>query len=60
MIDQRARERDALGHAAGKMVRIGVGESFEADEPHEFIHFVAFLAARRRARRGRPEYCGER
>ena len=42
MISARA-SADALGHAAGKMVRIGVGERFEADQAHEFVHFVAFL-----------------
>ena len=43
MIDQRAGERDALGHAAGEMVRIGVGEAFEADEAHELVHLVPLL-----------------
>ena len=44
MIDQRAGERDTLGHAAGKMMRIGIRKRFESDEPHEFVHFMAFLA----------------
>ena len=30
--DERAREADALAHAAGKLLRIGVLEAVEADE----------------------------
>src|SRR5207302_802971 len=33
MIDQRPRQSDPLGHAAGQMVGEGVGECREADEP---------------------------
>ena len=44
VIDQRAGERDALGHAAGEMVRVGVGEGFQADEAHELVDLVALLA----------------
>src|SRR4029077_15780184 len=43
MIDQRAGERDALRHAAGDMMRIGIGKRFESDEPHEFVDFISFL-----------------
>ena len=43
MIDQCPRQGDALGHAAGKMMRIGVGKPFKADEAHEFIHFVTLF-----------------
>src|SRR5439155_19776183 len=43
MINQRSRQGDALGHAAGKMMREGVGESFEADQAHEFVHLLSFL-----------------
>lgn len=43
MIDQRAGERDALGHATRKMVGIRIGETFQADKTHEFVYFVAFL-----------------
>src|SRR5512144_635637 len=44
MIDERARKRNTLGHAAGKMMRIRIGKRFEADQPHEFIHFISFFA----------------
>src|SRR6266404_5259033 len=43
MVDQRARQGHSLRHSTGKMVRIGIGELFEADEPHEFRDFVALL-----------------
>ena len=43
MIDQRAGQSDALGHAAGEMMRIGIGESFEADQAHEFVDFMALF-----------------
>ena len=44
MIDQCACERNALGHAAGKMMRIRIGKRFESDQPHEFVHFISFFA----------------
>jgi len=43
VIDERARKRYPLGHAAGKMVGVGFGKCFEADEAHELIHFLALL-----------------
>jgi hypothetical protein len=43
MIDEGASQSDALSHATGKMVRVGVSERFEADKAHEFIDFVPFL-----------------
>src|SRR5205814_2620176 len=53
VIDERTGESDALGHAAGKMMRVGVPKSVKADEVHEFVHFVAIFmqhAARDEAR----------
>src|SRR4051794_10829318 len=41
MIDQCPRQRDALRHPAGKMMRISVGETLETDQAHKFIHFFA-------------------
>src|SRR6516162_10266573 len=38
MINQCASKRDALGHAAGEMMRIRIGKCFEADESHKFRH----------------------
>ena len=46
MIDEGARQGDALGHAAGELVRVGVGERFEADEAHEVVDLVATRARR--------------
>ena len=46
MIDQRAGESDALGHAAGEMMRKGIGECFEADEAHEFINFMSLCSSK--------------
>ena len=43
MINQGARQSYALRHSAGKVMRISVGEGFQANEPHEFFHFIAFL-----------------
>src|SRR5262245_51453619 len=43
MIDESARERNALGHAAREMMRVRICKSFEADEPHEFMHFRFLL-----------------
>ena len=54
MIDQRPRERDALRHAAGKMMRISVGEIFQPHQPHEFIHFMPLLREAPRARPAPP------
>ena len=53
MINQGARQSYALCHAARKMMRISVGEGFQADEAHEFIDLTAFLlkhTARNQAR----------
>ena len=44
MINQCARQGDALGHAAREMVGEGVGKSFQPDQAHEFIDFGAFFA----------------
>jgi hypothetical protein len=44
VIDERAGESDALGHAPRKMMWIGIRKSLESDEPHEFVHFVLFFA----------------
>ena len=44
VIDQRARQGDALGHAAGEMVGEGISKSFQTDQAHEFIDFGALLA----------------
>ncbi len=46
MIDQGASQGDALRHAAGKMMRIGIGETLPSPQAHEFVHFMAFFAAR--------------
>lgn len=57
MIDERPRQGGALGHAAGKMVRIGVGKFFKAHQAHESFHFVALLlqqAARDKSRLNVP------
>ena len=43
VIDQGAGESDTLGHAAGKMMRIGIRKSVESDESHEFIDLLAIL-----------------
>ena len=43
MIDQRSRKGDALRHAAGKLMRIGVGERLESNEAHEIVHLTALL-----------------
>ena len=43
MIDERAGQCDPLSHAAGKMVRKGVGKCFQAHETHEFVNFRAFF-----------------
>src|SRR5205823_14646395 len=44
MIDKRSRERGTLGHAAGKMVGIGVGKYFKAHQTHELIYFLVFFS----------------
>src|SRR6185503_19399797 len=44
VIDESAGESHALGHAAGQVMRVGCGERFQPDEPHELLDFVAFLA----------------
>lgn len=43
MIDECACKRDALGHAAGEMMRIRICKRFEPDQPHEFVHFISFF-----------------
>src|SRR6185437_9747357 len=44
VINQRAGERNALGHAARKMMWVGIRKSLESDEPHEFADFAPFFA----------------
>ena len=44
VIDERASKRDALGHAAGEMVRVSGAERFQADEAHEAIDLIALFA----------------
>ena len=46
--DQRARERDALALAAGELVRLALGQTFE---PHQRQHL---LDSRRDFRLGKP------
>ena len=43
MIDQRARQGNALRHAAGEMVRKGISKGFEPDQTHEFIDLGALF-----------------
>src|SRR5688572_23844429 len=43
MIDEGTRQRYALGHASGKMVRVGFGKVFQSNQAHELIHFMAPL-----------------
>ena len=43
MINQRPGQGNALGHAAGKMMRVGVGKCFQANQTHEIVHFRPFL-----------------
>ena len=40
MVYECSCEGDALGHAAGELVGIGLGEGFEAHESHEFVNDV--------------------
>jgi hypothetical protein len=42
-IHQGARDRDTLGHAARKMMRIGVGKAFQAHEAHEVVYFLVLF-----------------
>src|SRR5204862_5821295 len=43
MTNQRTCQSDSLGHAAGKVVWIGVRERLEADSTHEFLHVITLL-----------------
>src|SRR5437899_13076229 len=43
MINQGASQSYALRHSARKVMRISVGESFQANKAHKFSHFIAFL-----------------
>lgn len=38
IVDQRSRQGDALRHAAGKLMRIGIEETRESDEVDRGIH----------------------
>src|SRR3989442_5535147 len=40
MVNQRPGQSHALGHAARQMVGVGVGEGFQADQPHEIVHLL--------------------
>ena len=43
VIDQRPRQRDPLRHSARKMVWIRIGKTFQSNQAHEFVHFVALF-----------------
>ena len=43
MINQGASQSYALRHSARKVMRISVGEGFQANEAHKFFHLTAFL-----------------
>ena len=43
MVDERAGEGHALGHAAGEMMGKGVGETFQSHEAHELVHLAALF-----------------
>ena len=44
MVNECAGQSDSLGHTAGKMVRVGVGECLEAYNAHEFVDLRTLLA----------------
>jgi hypothetical protein len=44
MIDKCACKGNSLSHATGKMMRIRIRKRFEPDQPHEFVHFIAFFS----------------
>ena len=52
---QRARDADALAHAAGQLRRIGAGEILQAHEGERVVDAPAQLAPRRRRCRRRPK-----
>src|SRR5205823_5911559 len=43
VIDECARERYTLGHAAGEMVRVGLGKCFQSHQAHEVAYLAPFL-----------------
>ena len=43
MIDEGPSQGNALCHSSGKMVWIGIGESLQANESHEIIHFMSLF-----------------
>ena len=44
VVDQRARQSRALRHAAGKLVRVGIGEVCEPDQPQRVFDTSAMGA----------------
>jgi hypothetical protein len=44
VINECSCQSNTLSHAAGKMMRIRISKRFEADQPHEFAHFISFFA----------------
>src|SRR6185369_686890 len=43
MINQGASQSYTLRHSTRKVMRISVGEGFQAAESHKFFHLIAFL-----------------
>jgi hypothetical protein len=43
MINQGASQSYTLRHSTRKVMRISVGEGFQANEAHKFFHLTAFL-----------------
>ena len=43
MINQGASQSNALRHSTRQMVRISVGETFQADQAHEFFNVAALF-----------------
>ena len=61
VVGEHARDRDALLHAAGQLVRIGVGEALQADQLDEALDGVLHLGGRAgRATSGRSRCCRAR
>ena len=60
VVHQRPGQGDALGHAAGELVRVGVGERLEADEAEELVHLVALLAEHAAGDQAGSGCCGGR
>ena len=60
VVDQRPGQGRPLGHAAGELVRVGVGEGLEADQAQELVRPRGGARGARRGRPGRPRCCGGR